>query len=1621
MQELKKYILSQLGKGAITSENAVIFLNEMQKKENTDKHVDIAVIGMACRLPMADSVDEFWDNILNGRNCFTAKPAEKLLMGKPLANPYYAEFLGVSPYEDEAENLENFIGAYIKDIDKFDANFFGIPPREARFIEPGQRVFLEEAWKAIEDAGYCAESIKGSRTGVFAGKDNSNSLFYKYITEPDQMSTTGNWEGILASRISYLFNLKGPAMVVDTACSSGLVAVHEACAALRNKECDMALAGGVAMGAGSVTVGDDENDDAEMLVDSGSVLDNVRSNDNKVRTFDRKCSGTVFGEGVAVLMLKRLDDAVEAGDHIYAVIKGSAINNDGASNGITAPNPAAQEAVIMDAWKNAGIDPRDVSYTETHGTGTLLGDPIEVVGLTNAFSHYTNNKQFCGIGSVKTNIGHTVGTSGVASLLKVILAMKNGIIPPSIYFEEPNPNIDFVVSPLFVVDKALKWEDKNKRLIAGVNAFGFSGTNCHVVVEQYKTKETKKNAGLKIITVSAKTKNSVLRTVLKYRDFIEKEPSVDLERFAYTSNTGRGHYQYRIALVCDSADEFKRQLNYIILNGFLSLPEQNIFCGKNQVVSDLRQHKEDGDITESEYYMLNERAEEIVSHLQGNAYKTYDSCKELCEIYVSGADINWRDIYSGDKIVKIPLPPYSFEKTHYWGDLKVTKIEGYSQESGTHQYPLLERCLVESMDQSIYLVNFSLNKDWVLQEHKIFDSCIVPGTAYLEICREVFREYYGSEMLEIENFMFFSPIMASEKTAEVETHVIVREEEGWSKISVVSKKVEDSGEYRWIQHAQGRIRKLETKLEKCQSYQEIMSCPQKQEVNIKISGQSSDTTVYLGPRWHCFEHIYKIYMEDGEVICVEIKLQDQFKTDMDQYLYHPSLADGALNFPLQIYVGTEVYLPYTYGNLKIYNKLPSHFYSKVKRTSGYAGDDIMVFDAVFADMEGNILAKINNYAVKKVNKFNDYASLSFYSMKWEKSGGLGEEKPLVLRSGTAVFFDDNLGYADKLAGIISRDGINIVRVSIEKEFKKINENRYTISYTEKDYEQLIDMIKADTIVSVFHLSTLCSKCPGIDLSGADDLMKRGLYSALYLSRAMLKRINHEVDFYMITNFANNIINSDSVNPFNTSYLALTKTLRYECEKFRYRCVELDGTVSYSPEDLLSCITGSGENFRTSYRNGIRYTEVLESVDVAKENEVSIKIQRDGVYVISGGTGGLGLETAWYLSDLGECNICLLGRMVLPDKQDWEKILEEKSNHKLCRLIDRIRKIEKAGSHVTVCNSDITDYSGMYDIFEQLKNDYKKINGIIHCAGVAGNGILLNKPDEVFNSVLYPKIKGALILRELTKDQELDFFVMYSSMQTIFGGMGQGDYTSANAFLDGYADYLKQAGVKAKAINWPGWSETGMAADFNVTDGVTMFETLTNSQGIKGLHSILTHDVVNLVPGSVDYTFLMNVKPSNLPFGLSAQILRAYDRFERKYNRDSSGNSAAKSGAVKFNPEELTIFGKKSDEYTDTERAVAIIYAAVLNLNEIDIYESFNSLGGDSIMATEVFKVLDQSYPSILNISDVFSHPTVEDIAAHIDSLTSSADQGNIESYDDMMDKLDSGEIKIDEMIEFFNN
>lgn len=513
------------------------------------KEDSIAIIGMSCRLPgSVNSVDAFWRLLRDGKDAIIEIPKSRWDAGL-----YY------SSDKDAPGKIVTRFGGFLDEVDRFDASFFNIAPREAVNTDPQQRILLELTWEALEHAGLNPESLAGTQTGVFAGIfSNDYELLHVKCHDPQSLNAyfaTGNSTSLAAGRISYVFGFQGPAIAVNTACSSSLVAVHLACQSLRNGECGLAIASGI-----------------NLLLSPEMSIAFSRSGmlapDGRCKTFDAGANGYVRSEGGGVVVLKRLSQAIADNNTILAVVRGTAINHDGASNGLTAPNGLAQEAVIRKALSDANVAPDVISYIEAHGTGTSLGDPVELQALEAVYAQGRNKDNPLILGSVKTNIGHTEAAAGIAGLIKVVLSMQHGYIPPHLHFKKLNPLISLEKMNGMIPTEGMEWARPggNGKYMAGVSSFGFSGTNAHVIVEEApvvsrnKLTDGDKERPLHLLTLSAKDAPALQTLAERYDAYLEANKDADLADICYTANTGRSHFAHRLAFIGESPSKIREGL-----------------------------------------------------------------------------------------------------------------------------------------------------------------------------------------------------------------------------------------------------------------------------------------------------------------------------------------------------------------------------------------------------------------------------------------------------------------------------------------------------------------------------------------------------------------------------------------------------------------------------------------------------------------------------------------------------------------------------------------------------------------------------------------------------------------------------------------------------------------------------------------------------------------------------------------------------------------------------------------------------------------------------------------------------------------------------------------------------
>ena len=527
--------------------HALLKIEELQarlSKAEDRPYEPIAIIGAGCRLPGdADDLDSFWQMLIQGKDAVGEIPPNRWDV-----DAYF------DPDPQAVGKMYTRQGAFLSQVDQFDAQFFKIAPREAAQLDPQQRLLLEVSWEALEMAGQAPEEIVGSATGIYIGMTtNDYATLQSRTTSTDYIDTyfgTGVANSVAAGRIAYVMGLRGPCMTVDTACSSSLVALHLACQSLHAGESQMALAGGVSLILAP---------DSHIIACKGQML----SRDGRCKTFDAAADGYGRGEGCAMVVLKRLSDAQNDGDNILGMILGSAINQDGKSAGLTAPNGIAQVEVMREALKNARIAAEDVALIETHGTGTVLGDPIEIQALGEVYGTGHSRENPLWVGSVKTNVGHLEAAAGITGLIKIMLAMQHKEIPPHLHFKTPNAYIPWNELPIKVVTRRMAWPEGMTRHIAGLSSFGFSGTNAHVILQGPPTVERAAAARRPwhLLALSAKTSGALGELAGDYIRYLDRHASDPIDDVCFTANTGRSHFNCRLGVIGRTAKELRQGLH----------------------------------------------------------------------------------------------------------------------------------------------------------------------------------------------------------------------------------------------------------------------------------------------------------------------------------------------------------------------------------------------------------------------------------------------------------------------------------------------------------------------------------------------------------------------------------------------------------------------------------------------------------------------------------------------------------------------------------------------------------------------------------------------------------------------------------------------------------------------------------------------------------------------------------------------------------------------------------------------------------------------------------------------------------------------------------------------------
>ncbi len=658
------------------TKKSLLALRQMQGKLEAleqAKHEPIALVGMGCRFPGADNPEEFWQLLQEGRDAITQIPEERWD-----GSEYY------DPKPNTPGKICTTYGGFVPHLKEFDASFFRVAPREAASLDPQQRLLLEVSWEALENAAIPADKIRGSQTGVFIGvsaTDYWHQLLSRKTTEIDAYLTTGNTHSLASGRISHFFDFTGTSMSLDTACSSSLVAVHLAIKSLRDRECNMALAGGVnRLISPQISINFSQ---AKML-----------SPDGRCKTFDQGANGFVRSEGCGIVLLKRLSDAIADRDRIRAILLGSATNQDGRTSSITTPNSLSQQAVIKQALVNSKVTAQQVSYLETHGTGTSLGDAIEIEALSQIFA---DNQELV-LGAVKTNIGHLESASGIASLIKTVLVLENQVIPANLHLKQPNDNLDWQNLPFKLPLQAIAWKQTAQPRIAGVSGFGFSGTNAHIIIQEAggdverQGEQGGQGRNLHLFTLSGRSKKALRQLATNYIDYLKLHPDLLIEDICYTVNVGRSHFNYRLATTVTSTTNLQTKLTQFIAEETSSElwqgkvnPNQELQLAliSEQTGNELKELIESiistslvspdtgnifWEIGNKQTRENNEQENIIFSQIDPELDDWQIFLTGLAQLYILGVTIDWEAWAKNIAGRKISLPTYPFQRQTYWLD-----------------------------------------------------------------------------------------------------------------------------------------------------------------------------------------------------------------------------------------------------------------------------------------------------------------------------------------------------------------------------------------------------------------------------------------------------------------------------------------------------------------------------------------------------------------------------------------------------------------------------------------------------------------------------------------------------------------------------------------------------------------------------------------------------------------------------------------------------------------------------------------------------------------------------------------------------------------------------------------
>ncbi|MEJ2417767.1 MAG: SDR family NAD(P)-dependent oxidoreductase, partial [Exilibacterium sp.] len=1304
-------------------------------------------------------------------------------------------------------------GGFMLQVDQFDAKFFGMSHREANLTDPQQRLFLQNVWHAIEHAGYNPECLAGSLTGVFCGifTADYNELLIEsgYIKEAHAI--TGLAHSILPNRVSYLLDLRGPSVPIDTACSSSLVALHQAIDSIRQGSCNMAIVGGVNVMA-SVT--------PYLSASRAGMISDA------CKTFDKRADGYARGEGVGAILIKPLSQALTDRDSVHAVIRGSAVNHGGAANSLTSPNPEAQADVIRDAMQRSGVSPHRINYIEAHGTGTSLGDPIEINGLKKAFQDLYKKsgiqlpRNHCTLGTVKSSIGHLEAAAGIAGLLKVILSLKHKKLHGNIHLQEINPYIDFEESPFYLIKENQDWEplrDENGKAMprcAGISSFGFGGTNSHIVIEEWNVEDRyERDDALKqeeLITLSAKSEEQLKKTVQQLCQYLQNcECQPILPNIAFTLQSGRKHWPYRLAISCVTVEDLVNKLQKVS-SGLL--PE-GVWEG---------------------YVDINKESSSEV--LNKTDIPQHDNLEGLANLWLNNVSFDWDMFRINSRVRRVPLPTYIFDNKSHWipndnsfSDTSVKNSVLINNKHTSSNSDSINHFLLGSVRREVNQI-IPLDKlnseEYYFSDHQVSGHAILPAAFVIEIMRSAVSMATGKNVTFIEELCLINPISSN-----------------------------DTGSKLRLNLQSDKNDKILVTLESCLKSGVILK-HSKALVNVKSDHETKDLKVSLKTVSNSCENVFKkddIYqqlsriglnygvsfqaltkLKSNEYKAVgHLKLPRVRRQDAEDYVLSPSMLDASMHSIVGIIncrnpTLEAALIPYKCKKIIVHKKLPSQCIVYTRLRSERENNSIWKFDIDIADIEGNILVEIVELELfemllgtKKVEVNKTAYSDLYYWKKIKRKQSLANLDRA--KKGMCLIFhaaDKNNRTCLRFSNLTN--DVEFIDIYPGKKYNKNSAKEYIISHQKIDNFEKLFLSLPDypsyIIVESRHA-----------IDEVKYLFEDGLRHLIYLIKTMANhRKNSRCQLLLLSETQKGL-------PIAFAQTGFLKSVRWECPWLSTKIVHTSNKSIGYAEIWAELISSSEYVEEVFYDRGERFVSQVVSWKPDETDHSEPLLRNKGVYWITGGVGGIAKIIANYLVEHYQANLLLTGRRAKDD--DIENYL---------------KVIERNGGKAIYVSADVNNLTSLEIALDQCRRYFGSLTGVFHSAGLLRDGTLSNKSLEDFISVITPKINGIVNIDNVTSNEPLDIFVAFSSIVGVTGNIGQSDYASGNAFMDEYIRLRKDNNSRpgrSLSINWPLWEHGGMNIPENVKNIVykrTGMLSLDTDSGLAALVTALKNNMEQII-------------------------------------------------------------------------------------------------------------------------------------------------------------------------------